>query len=186
MSSKRVYVYEEVDIPENVEVHIDGLKITIKGPKGTVSRDFSHVSGVFVRKEDNRLIVESYFANRRRKAVVGTIASHIRNMIIGVTKGFRYKLKIIYSHFPVSVAVDRENKVVRIKNFLGEKSDRIAKIVGDDVEIKVQGDEIIIEGVDVEHVAQTAANIELVTKVRDKDRRIFVDGIYIYERGVAE
>ena len=184
--AKQVHVYEEVEIPEGVDVQVDGLKVTVSGPKGSVSRDFSHAREVIIRREDNRVIVETFFANRRRKALVGTIASHIENMIRGVTKGYRYKLKIIYSHFPVTVVVDEKDRLVRIKNFLGEKADRIARIVGDDVKVRVEGDDIIVEGIDIEHVGQTAANIELATKVRDKDRRVFVDGIYIYDWGEEE
>lgn len=184
--AKAVYVSERVKIPEGVEVEVEGFKVRVKGPKGVLERDFSHARNVLIRKEGNEVIVEAYFAPRRVKALVGTIAAHIRNMITGVTKGFRYKLKIIYSHFPVTVIVDEENKIIRIKNFLGEKADRIAKIVGDDVKVRVEGEDVIVEGIDIEHVGQTAANIELATKVKDKDRRVFVDGIYIYERGVAE
>lgn len=186
MTSKKVYVHEEVEVPSGVDVSIDGLRVSVKGPRGEVFRDFSHASGVIIRKHDNKVVVESYFADRKRKALVGTIASHINNMIVGVTRGFRYKLKIVFSHFPISVVVDGERRIIRIKNFLGEKSDRIAKIAGENVKVSVEGDEIVVEGVDVEHVGQTAANIELATKVRDKDRRVFVDGIYIYERGVIE
>ncbi|OYT39874.1 MAG: 50S ribosomal protein L6 [Desulfurococcales archaeon ex4484_58] len=183
---KQVHVYEEIEIPENVDIEINGLKVKVSGPKGVLERDFSHARDVLIRREDNRVIVETFFANRRKKALIGTIVSHIKNMIYGVTKGYRYKLKVIYSHFPVTVEVDDSNRIVRIKNFLGEKADRIAKIVGDDVRVTVKGDDIIVEGIDIEHVGQTAANIELATKVRDKDRRVFVDGIYIYDWGENE
>ena len=180
---KRLLVMEKIDIPENVDVSIDGLKITVKGPLGVVSRDFSHAKGVLITRENNSVVIKTYFPSRKRKALVGTIKAHILNMMEGVTKGFKYRLKIIYSHFPISVEVDDKNKLVIIKNFLGEKSDRVAKIVGDDVKVHVKGDEIIVEGIDIEHVGQTAANIELTTKVKDKDRRIFVDGIYIFDKG---
>jgi large subunit ribosomal protein L6 len=184
--AKLPYVYEEVEIPENVDVSIDGLKVRVSGPKGVLERDFSHARGVIIRREDNRVIVETYVANRRRKALVGTIASHIENMIRGVIKGYRYKLKIIYSHFPITVEVDEKNRIIRIKNFLGEKADRIARIVGDDVKVRVEGEDVIVEGIDIEHVGQTAANIELATNVKDKDRRVFADGIYIYDWGEEE
>ncbi len=184
---KAVYVAEEVPIPEGVEVSIEGLKVTVKGPKGELTKDFSHAKGVQIRlvegEEGRKVVVETYFANRRRKALVGTIAAHIENMITGVTKGFRYKLKIIYSHFPVNVKVEGD-KVI-IENFLGEKAPRVAKIVGNTT-VRVEGSDVIVEGIDIEAVGQTAANIELATKVKDKDRRVFVDGIYIYEKGVAE
>ncbi|WFO75811.1 50S ribosomal protein L6 [Desulfurococcaceae archaeon MEX13E-LK6-19] len=184
--AKAVHVVETVEIPEGVTVDINGMKVKVSGPKGVLERDFSHARGILLRKENNEVIVEAYFASRREKALVGTIAAHIRNMIKGVTKGFRYKLKIIFSHFPISVEVDEANKIVRIKNFLGEKADRIAKIIGDDVKVRVEGEDVIVEGIDIEHVGQTAANIELATKVKDKDRRIFADGIYIYDWGEEE
>lgn len=185
--TKLVHIAEEVSIPEGVEVSVDGMKVTVRGPKGELTRDFSHARGVIIRvdedEEGKKVVVEAYFANRRVKALVGTIASHIENMITGVTKGFRYKLKIVFSHFPVTVKVQGD-KVV-IENFLGEKAPRVARIMPG-VTVKVQKDDVVVEGIDIEAVGQTAANIELATKVKGKDRRVFVDGIYIYEKGVAE
>lgn len=185
--AKLVHVEERVPVPENVEVKIDGMKVTVKGPKGELVRDFSHAKGILIRLEEGEegkeVVVETYFANRRRKALVGTIAAHIENMITGVTKGYRYRLKIVYSHFPVTVKVEGD-KII-IENFLGEKAPRVAKIFGD-VKVKVQKDEVIVEGIDVEAVGQTAANIELATKVKGFDRRVFVDGIYIYKKEFME
>ncbi len=183
---KELHVMERIKVPENVEVEVDGMRVRVSGPKGSIERDFSHIRGILLRREDDAVIVETFFANRRRKAMVGTVASHIENMIRGVTKGYRYKLKIIYSHFPITVAVDDEKRIVRIKNFLGEKADRIARIIGDDVKVTVKGEDVIVEGINIEHVGQTAANIEQATKVRDKDRRVFADGIYIYDWGEEE
>ena len=180
---KEVIVREEIPIPEDVSVEINGKEVRIKGPKGEVVRDFSFARNVRILKENNRIVVESYFAKRKQKAVTYSIAAHIQNMIDGVTKGFRYKLKIIYSHFPVTVKVEGD-KVV-IENFLGEKAPRIAKIVGN-VKVTVTKQDIIVEGVNIEEVGQTAANIERATKIKDLDRRVFVDGIYIYEKGYAE
>ena len=180
---KEVIVREEIPIPEGVSVEINGKKVRVKGPKGEVVRDFSFARNVRILKEDNKVVVESYFAKRKQKAVTYSIAAHIQNMIDGVTKGFRYKLKIIYSHFPVTVKVEGD-KVV-IENFLGEKAPRIAKIVGN-VKVTVTKQDIIVEGVNIEEVGQTAANVERATKIKDLDRRVFVDGIYIYEKGYAE
>ncbi len=182
--AKAVHVVKEVEIPEDVKVQVEGMKVKVSGPKGELERDFSHARGVSIRVEDNTVVVETFFANRKKKALVGTIAAHIRNMITGVTKGYRYKLKIIYSHFPISVKV-QDGQVI-IENFLGERAPRVAKIASPRVTVKVQGEDIIVEGIDIEEVGQTAANIELATKIQDFDRRVFVDGIYIYEKGVAE
>jgi len=183
--TKVFHILETVEIPTGVYVEVDGLRIKIKGPKGEVSRDFSHAIGINVSVRDNKVVIEAFKANRKLKALVGTIAAHIRNMIVGVTKGYRYKLKIVYSHFPITVTVDDKNKIVRIKNFLGEKADRVAKIYGN-VKVRVEGNDVIVEGVDIEELGLTAASIERATKIRDLDRRVFADGIYIYERGVME
>lgn len=185
--AKNLHVAEEVQVPGNVSVRVDGLKVIVRGPKGEITRDFSHAKGVIIRVDESsdpkRVVVEAYFADKRVKALVGTIASHIENMIVGVTKGYRYKLRIITSHFPITVKVQGDRVV--IENFLGEKASRVARILPG-VTVKVQKDDVIVEGIDIEAVGQTAANIELATKVRDKDRRVFIDGIYIYERGVIE
>jgi large subunit ribosomal protein L6 len=180
---KDPYYVAEVEVPQEVRVTVNGLRVTVEGPKGKLERDFSHAKGVSIRQNENRVVVEVFNADRRKKALVGTIAAHIRNMITGVTKGYRYKLKIVFSHFPISVEV-KGNQVI-IKNFLGEKAPRRANIL-EGVSVKVVDRDIIMEGIDIEKVGQTAANIELATKIGEFDRRVFMDGIYIYERGVAE
>ncbi|MEB2836261.1 MAG: 50S ribosomal protein L6 [Desulfurococcales archaeon] len=181
--AKDVHVVKTVEIPEGVEVRVDGARVTVRGPKGELSRDFSHARGVIMRVEDGKFIVEAYFARSRERALVGTIAAHVRNMILGVTKGFRYKLKIIYSHFPMNVKVEGDRVV--ISNFLGERAPRVARILPG-VKVQVKGQDVIVEGTDIERVAQTAANIERATKISDLDRRKFMDGIYIYAREVIE
>lgn len=179
--AKKLYAIAEVDIPEGVEVEVENSDtVVVKGPRGVLRRTFRHVKGIFLRIEGSKFIVETYLPNRRRKALVGTIASHVRNMIKGVTEGYRYKLKIVYSHFPINVKV--VGREVIIENFLGEKAPRKAKIIGEDVKVSVQGDDVIVEGINIENVGQTAANIELATKIKGYDPRIFMDGIYIYER----
>jgi large subunit ribosomal protein L6 len=100
-------------------------------------------------------------------------------MITGVQKGFSYKLKIVFSHFPMSVKV--QDKTVLIENFTGERRARKVKIIGD-VKVKVESEDVIVEGINLEDVSQTAANIEQATKVKKKDPRVFLDGIYVYER----
>ena len=181
--AKDVHVQKTVEIPEGVEVEIEGFTVRVRGPKGELVRTLPAAKGVILRKEDGKVVVEAYFADSRKRAMVGTLAAHIKNMIVGVTKGYRYKLKIIYSHFPVNVKVEGD-KVV-ISNFLGEKAPRIARIMPG-ATVTIKGNDVIVEGIDIEAVGQTAANIELATKITEFDRRKFMDGIYIYEKGVAE
>ena len=181
--AKTVYIREEIPIPDSVDVSIKGKKVVVSGPKGVLERDFNFAYDILIKLEGRNIVLETFFADRRRRALIYSIAAHIKNMIVGVTKGWRYKLKIVTSHFPVTVKVVG-NEIV-IENFLGERAPRKAKIL-EGVKVRVEGKDVIVEGIDVEKVAQTAANIELATKVKDKDRRVFVDGIYVYEKGVAE
>jgi large subunit ribosomal protein L6 len=175
--AREVHAVREVEIPEGVSVEVRGLSVVVRGPKGTLERDFSHARGVIVRVEDGKVIVESFFPKARQLALVGSIAAHIRNMILGVTRGFRYKLKVVYVHYPISVKVEK-NRVI-ISNFLGEKQVRVVEIPPG-VKVTVSGQDVIIEGIDKELISHVATRIEEVTRVKDKDRRKFMDGIYIY------
>lgn len=175
------YIKSEVEIPENVVVTVEGKRVIVKGPKGTLSKSFNAPINIIL--DGNIIRVEATFPRKKEKALVGTIASHIRNMIIGVTKGFVYKLKIVYAHFPINVKV--EGKKILIENFLGERAPRIAEIVGDDVKVRVEGDDVIVEGINIESVGQTAANIQIATKIKNKDPRVFQDGIYVYEKHIG-
>lgn len=100
-------------------------------------------------------------------------------MITGVMKGFTYKVKVVFAHFPVTVKV--EGNTIVIENFTGERSARIAKMQGN-AKVTVKGDDVIVQGINLEDVAQTAANMEQATKVRRKDPRVFLDGLFIFER----
>jgi large subunit ribosomal protein L6 len=104
-------------------------------------------------------------------------------MMHGVEKGFAYKLKIVYAHFPISVKV--KGGEIYVENFFGERSPRISRIVGDSTRVNVLGEDVIVQGPSLEHVSQTAANIESSTKLKDKDQRVFLDGLYIYSREKA-
>ena len=167
-----------IQIPEGVTVNLDGHKVTVKGTKGMLQRDFSHIP-VSISTEGNTVRVWAEWPRKKEQALVGTIDSHIENMITGVTKGFTYKIKIVFSHFPISVKV--QDKHVVIENFTGERRPRKAKVIGD-VKVKVEAEDIIVQGLNLEDVSQTSANIETATRVRRKDPRIFLDGLYVFER----
>ena len=175
---RAIEVEKTIETPEGVDIKIDGKVVTISGEKGTLTKDFSHAP-LSIQKEEKLIIVRTTWPRKREAAIVGTISSHINNMIIGVTKGFTYKLKIVFSHFPITVKV--ENKRVLIHNFTGERSSRPAKIVGD-TKVSVKPDDVVVQGTNLNDVSQTAANIEQATKVKIKDPRVFLDGIYVYER----
>ncbi len=168
----------EVEIPEGVEFKLDGKSVEVSGPKGKLVRTFD-LQGVSLSKEGSLVTIQSASSRRRQRAAVGTVRAHLRNMAKAVTEGFTYKLKVVYAHFPITVNV--EDRRVLINNFLGESEPRVARIVGE-IEVKVEGDEIIVEGLDKEDVGQTATNIEQASQVKGRDLRVFQDGCYIVER----
>lgn len=171
-------IREEVELPEEVEVKLDGRSVEVSGPNGKLSRTFD-MPGINLSKVGQIVMIESLSSRRRQRAAVGTVRAHLKNMAKAVTEGFTYKLKVVYSHFPITVKV--EDRRVMIHNFIGEKEPRVARIVGD-VEVKVEGDEIIVQGVNKEEVGQTAVNIEQAAQVKRRDPRVFQDGCYITER----
>jgi large subunit ribosomal protein L6 len=172
------YIEEKIEIPKDVKASLENGIITLKGKNGHLSRNFSHPK-VKLSIADNHVIVASEMPKVREKAIVGTFAAHVKNMIVGVTIGYEYKMKIVYSHFPIKAAV-KGNKF-SIENFLGEKAPRSANIIGE-TKVKVAGAEVVLTGADLEQVSQTAANIERATKIRGFDPRVFQDGIYITEK----
>ncbi|AEG18468.1 50S ribosomal protein L6 [Methanobacterium paludis] len=165
---------EEIPIPEGIDVTIAD-EVTVKGSKGQLSRKFNHKS-VVITKEDGNVVLEVKFPKKKDKAMLGTIKSHITNMIVGLTEGFTYHMKIVYAHFPMTVKA-AGNKVT-IENFLGERHPRSAKILGD-AKVQVKGDEVTVTGISKEDVGQTMANLEQATKIRGRDPRVFQDGIYL-------
>jgi len=167
-----------VEIPDGLDLKLDGKRVTVSGEKGEVVRDFGHARPELAL-EGNRLRVWAVNPKKREASLVNTISTHVRNMIKGVTQGFTYKLKIVFVHFPVTVRVQGSN--VTIQNFLGERRPREADIMGS-ARVSVKGDDVIVEGVDIEDVGQTAANIQRATKIRRKDLRKFLDGIYVYSK----
>lgn len=173
-----VEAVKSIEVPDGVEVQVEGRIVTVKGEKGTLTRDFSKAL-VTIELEGKTVRIRANWPRKREAALVGTISSHIQNMIVGVTKGYTYKLKIVFSHFPISVKV--KERTVLIENFTGERSPRKARIMGD-VKVLAKGDDVIVRGINLEDVSQTAANIQNATKVKKKDPRVFLDGIYVYER----
>ena len=172
----------EIDIPEGIDCSLEGNVLRVKGGKGEILRDFFYPA-LEMKVKDGKITIKSKWKkdNKKVKAVMFTWRAHINNMFKGVQDGYEYQLKIYYVHFPMSVKV--EGDYVVVSNFLGEKGVRKAKIVGN-TEVSVKNDLIIVKGINKEEVGQTAANIEQITKNKaGRDRRKFLDGIYIVKKG---
>ena len=170
-------IEHSVTIPEGVTASLseDGV-VSIQGPKGTLSRQFTN-SHMDLFQEGGALIVRTDMPRRKIKALAGTWNAHLNNMVKGVTDGFTYNLKAVYSHFPMTLSV--KGNVFVVNNYFGEKVPRNADIL-EGVEVKVNNKvEVVVSGIDKENVGQTAANIERCVTVKNRDRRVFQDGIYL-------
>merc|ERR1712189_35578 len=123
----------------------------------------------------------------QRHRDVRTVISHIENMMKGVTYGYRYKMKSVYAHFPINIAIQDDGQTVEVRNFLGEKYVRRV-VMSEGVQCVQTGqkDEIAVEGNDLELVSQSAASIQQCVLVKHKDIRKFLDGIYVSEKETIE
>ena len=169
-----------VTIPEGVTASIseDGV-VTIAGPKGSLSREFVSTR-IDLLQDGSGLLVRTDLPRRKEKALAGTWNAHLNNMVKGVTDGFTYRLKAFYSHFPMTLAVNGD--IFNVNNYFGERVPRAAKILNG-VNVKVSNKtEITVSGIDKEAVGQTAANIERCTTIKNRDRRVFQDGIYLVNK----
>ena len=175
-------LYQKIEIPEGVEVNVNGSSVTVKGHEGEVKKDFN-IGKLDFKKENNKIIIGHEKSTKSEKKIMNTITAHINNMIKGVQKKFEYKLKICFSHFPFTVEIKGDLAI--IKNFLGEKIPRKVRIP-QGAEVKIDGKIITISSFDKEIAGQAAANFEIATKIRNRDRRIFQDGIYIINKAGRE
>ncbi|MFA5860428.1 MAG: 50S ribosomal protein L6 [Candidatus Thermoplasmatota archaeon] len=172
-------VKEVIVVPQGVTVTLTGSTLKVKGKNGELARDFA-APGITVSKEGNDVVLHGETPRKKIRALVGTYRAHINNMMKGAQENYEYKMKICFSHFPIKTKVQGEQFI--IENFLGERTARKARIMPG-TKVKVAGEEVILTGANVEHVSQTAANIEQATIIRGFDPRVFQDGIYITSKG---
>jgi len=166
----------EIEIPQDVEISVENNELVARKEGIELKRKFFRV---FLEREENRIVIKTKGTTRKGKKIINTTLAHIKNMFLGLKEKFVYKLQICSVHFPMNVSV--KNDEIIVKNFLGEGKERKAKILPS-VDVKIEKDMIIVESHGKEAAGQTAANIEKTTKVRNKDRRVFQDGIFITEK----
>lgn len=166
---------QTIEVPEGIEIKLENRTLTVKGPEGENSREFKTGKIKFEIK-DGKIVLSDKKATKTEKRMINTFTAHIKNMIKGVQEKFEYKLKVCFHHFPITVKI--EGNKATIKNFLGEKIDRHCEIPKG-AEVEVQKDTITIKSINREIAGQAAANFETATKVRNRDRRIFQDGIFM-------
>ena len=166
----------EIQIPDDVNVSLKGSMLHVQGPLGHVYKNFKKIP-VVIEVDDKKILVKQTGNRKKHYAIRNTAKSIIQTLCAGVVDGFTMKMKVVYSHFPITVKV--EGKKILIENFQGERAPRICVIRGD-TKVTVNGDDVIITGPVLTDVSQTAANVQQKSKVKNKDHRVFLDGIYRY------
>jgi len=172
-------IVADVEAPVDVKIAMDHNLLSVKGKLGTVKKDFTKLPAT-ITVNGNKITIKPYGSRKRDLAVTHTARSIIESMIKGVEKGYTYKLKIVFAHFPISVKI--KGREINVENFFGERSARVSRIVGEATKVNVVGEDVVVQGPSLEDVSQTAANIELSTRIKNKDQRVFLDGLYVYSR----
>ncbi|MCS7134504.1 MAG: 50S ribosomal protein L6 [Candidatus Pacearchaeota archaeon] len=167
-----------IEIPPDIDIEITGNNVIVKGPLGECKRSFKFYD-IEIKKENGKIILRKDKGTKKSKKMINSIAAHIRNMLGGVKKKYEYILEICSVHFPMNVKVE-ENKII-VKNFLGERKDRIIELLPG-VEIEVEGNKIFVRSIDKELAGKQASLIENISRNIPRDRRIFQDGIWIIKK----
>jgi large subunit ribosomal protein L9e len=146
-----------------VQVFVKARVVTVKGPRGVLKRSFKHARIEITKMSKKLLRIEKWFGTRKEVAAVRTIASHIKNLIKGVVKGFKYKMRFVYAHFPINTVISEKGALVEIRNFLGERIiRRVNMYPGVTCASSTrQKDEIILEGNDIELVSRSGKSLNI-------------------------
>ncbi|KAM3374408.1 60S ribosomal protein L9 [Capsicum galapagoense] len=190
---KTILSSETMDIPDGITIKVKAKQIEVEGPRGKLVRNFKHLNLDFQLITDEetgqkKLKVDAWFGSRKTTAAIRTALSHVKNLIIGVTKGYRYKMRFVYAHFPINASITGGNKSIEIRNFLGEKKVRKVDMLEGVTVVRSEKvkDELVLDGNDIELVSRSAALINQKCHVKNKDIRKFLDGIYVSEKGRIE
>lgn len=181
---KQLYIERSIELPEDLKITVKDRHVTIEGPKGTLTRNFDPTD-VEITKKGKKVDIKAYYINKKRKAATLAVVGYINNMIKGVMQGYTYKSKIVFSHFPLTVEPDNKKKIITIKNLYGGRKHITVPIVGPETTVKVDKDDVIIEGIDKEAVGQTTANMQEACRLRGKrkkDPETFMDGIWQWDK----
>lgn len=188
---KTIYSSKTSVIPDNVEISVKSRVIVVKGPRGTLTRDFKHVSidiQKYVDEETGKTMLkfDMWSTPRKRISSLRTISSAVENMITGVTKGFLYKMRFCYAHFPINVALN--GQTIEIRNFLGERRVRYVPLLDGVKYVRTNEvkDQIELSGNDITQVSLACARISQACAVKKKDIRKFLDGIYVSSKSTVE
>merc|ERR1719232_501682 len=184
-----------VEIPAGVTATVNARKVTIKSKRGEVTKNFSHVACELkkMKQESKKRIgtfirIRIWFGGYKQSCAVNTLKSHISNMIIGVTEGFRFKMRLVHAHFPINVAIPKDGSSITVKNFLGGKQDKLINMTAGCkvTESKEQKGELIFDGIDIAALSLCCSQVKQVCRVGRKDERKFLDGIFVSQKTLIE
>ncbi len=179
MSTKQIKEFQDkVVIPEGVTVTLNKHMLHFVGPLGKTHKSFRSIP-INVEITEGKVLLTATNSKKRDYAILHAARSVIRNVCEGLIEGYTIKMKIVFSHFPITVKA--EGKKILIENFQGERAPRSTNIVGN-TKVVPKGEDVILTGEVWTDITQTAANIELTSKVKNKDHRVFLDGIYVFEK----
>lgn len=169
---------EELEVPGGIEARLEQGIFIIKGQGGEIRKRLYNPR-IVSRIIGNKIVFEAKKATQREKKLIKSYLAHLKNMFQGINQPHLYKLKICSGHFPMSVSM--KGNVLEVKNFVGETVPRTLAIP-EGVNVKVEGQQIVAEGIDKEATGRVASLIEKLTKRPGFDKRIFQDGIFIIEK----
>ena len=179
MSTKQVEVHEvTIQVPDAVKVSEKHKILNVEGPLGKTRKNFKKIP-VDLKVDGKNIIVKSVGTRKKDYAIFKTAESLVNTLIKGVQTGYTYKMKIVYAHFPITVKV--KDGYIHVENFQGERAARVSKVFGN-TKVVPKGDDVLITGPVLTDVSQTAASLQQNTKVKNKDSRVFLDGVYLFEK----
>lgn len=146
-----------IKVPSGVDINISGSSVTIKGPKGTLTRDL--VGGITLRQDEGEVLVERPDDNRESRSLHGLSRALVNNMVVGVTEGFVKELEIVGVGYRAEL---KGPSALRLNLGFSHPVDFQAP-EGVTFEVPVQT-RIIVRGIDKEAVGQVAANIRSIRK----------------------
>ena len=153
-------------------------EITIKGKEGEFKAKILYPF-IHVVIDGKTMKIEAEKNTDYQKAIAGTLAAQVRNMMKGVNERYTAELELVYMHFPATLKIAPGKLIV--ENFVGERKPREIP-VPEGVDLKISGTKIKISGIDKYLVGQVAGTIESKVQIKNKDRRVFKDGIFITKK----
>lgn len=144
-----------ITIPNGVDVELNGSNVTVKGPKGTMQREFSSL--ITIKKEDNRIVITRDSEEKNIRALHGTTRAVLFNMVTGVSTGFERILEVEGVGYKADM--DGKNLVLSV----GYSHPVVVEPPsGIEFNVAEKNRQVVIKGMDKESLGQIAADIRKI------------------------